>query len=116
MLHQFQKKCIGIGYRRTDYDAISCRTRNEATWYLQCAIQLLSTLSARGKVSDALNFAETILLLWPEAPVEFHSVRLAHAWGCMAEVYQRSRNTLTALLYLINCFEAMVAKPASQHV
>jgi tetratricopeptide (TPR) repeat protein len=95
--------------------SIACRARNEATWDIQCAVQLLSVLAAHGNVSDALNLAETILFFWPESPPKFRSSRLAHAWGCLAEVYQRSRNPLTALLHLAICFEAMAAKPATQH-
>jgi tetratricopeptide (TPR) repeat protein len=96
--------------------SIACRARKEATWDLQCAVQLLSTLAAHGRVSDALNLAETILFFWPESLPEFHSARLAHAWGCLADIYHRSRNLLTALLHLTICLEAMVAKPAPQHV
>lgn len=95
--------------------SIATRARNTATWDYQCATQLLSTLVVHGRVTDAMNIAESILFFWPESHPEFHAERLAHAWASLAEVYQRSRNPLIALLHLTICLEAMLKNPSKQH-
>jgi hypothetical protein len=94
---------------------LACRIRHEQSWDFEAAIQLAGALASHGKVSDGLNLAENILLLWGDADGEFGAARRAHAWSCMAEAYHRSRNPLTSLLYLILCFESMAAQPAQQH-
>ena len=59
---------------------LACRVRREPSCDFEAAIQLTSALAAQGKVSDALNLTENILLFWGEG--EFAAARQAHACAC----------------------------------
>jgi hypothetical protein len=93
---------------------LGCRIRREI-WDFQAAIQLAGGLLSSGKISEALSLAENIILFWSDGSDEFGTARRAHAWSCMADVYNRVRNPVISALYQILCFESMAAEPAQQH-
>ena len=93
---------------------VAVKLRGYETWDYQGALQLGAALTLKGDVSHALGLAESILLFWP-ASVEAHrEARVAHAWSCLADVYQRSRQFPAALLHLAVMFAAVAKVNAKQ--
>jgi hypothetical protein len=101
VLHGICIVCQSLGNADSDYIA----GLHAMGAFIQC-----------GKVQDALNLSETMLLFWPATQPQFEGARKAHGWAAMSDAYLRSQNPITALLYLCLSLQGMMQAPVKQHV